>query len=240
MAKELLAAALPRRWSHVEAVGLRAARLGSALLIEDDSDVLTAAAWLHDVGYAPAIAVTGFHPLDGARWLRSVGFDARVTALGQLPQVITHLTTAKPRIGLCRTRSPAWVTDWPDQKRARVGVAHHRCAARCPTNHAGSPTPPTSPSVRTCGHHSTRVGRASRRFQLLAMPVGNGVLPDGGGAGPCGRLRPLRTFVVGEAPDNVTEPLPLSPRFLRASAGALTPRVATARALPVQVAAVNH
>jgi hypothetical protein len=35
----------------------------------------------------------------------------------------------------------------------------------------------------------------------------------------CGRLRPLRTFVVGEVPDNVTEPLPLSPRFLRASAG---------------------
>jgi hypothetical protein len=31
-----------------------------------------AAAWLHDIGYAPAIAEsgTGFHPLDGARYLR--------------------------------------------------------------------------------------------------------------------------------------------------------------------------
>jgi hypothetical protein len=28
------------------------------------------AAWLHDVGYNPELARTGFHPLDGARWLR--------------------------------------------------------------------------------------------------------------------------------------------------------------------------
>lgn len=28
------------------------------------------AAWLHDVGYNPDLARTGFHPLDGARWLR--------------------------------------------------------------------------------------------------------------------------------------------------------------------------
>ncbi|SHN36631.1 hypothetical protein SAMN05216268_1801 [Streptomyces yunnanensis] len=29
-----------------------------------------AAATLHDVGYAPRLAATGFHPLDGARFLR--------------------------------------------------------------------------------------------------------------------------------------------------------------------------
>jgi hypothetical protein len=31
------------------------------------------AAWLHDIGYNPQIARTGFHPLDGARWLRDQG-----------------------------------------------------------------------------------------------------------------------------------------------------------------------
>jgi putative nucleotidyltransferase with HDIG domain len=46
-----------------------------------DSDVLTAAAWLHDIGYAPDIADTGFHSLDGARWLLRQGFDARIAGL---------------------------------------------------------------------------------------------------------------------------------------------------------------
>jgi HD superfamily phosphodiesterase len=43
--------------------------------------VLIAAAWLHDIGYAPQIALTGFHPLDGARYLRTIGTDERVVAL---------------------------------------------------------------------------------------------------------------------------------------------------------------
>lgn len=36
--------------------------------------VISDAAWLHDVGYNPQIARTGFHPLDGARWLRDQGW----------------------------------------------------------------------------------------------------------------------------------------------------------------------
>ncbi|WP_406239339.1 hypothetical protein [Nocardia sp. NBC_01009] len=28
------------------------------------------AAWLHDIGYAPDIARIGFHPVDGAEFLR--------------------------------------------------------------------------------------------------------------------------------------------------------------------------
>jgi len=35
-----------------------------------DADLLEAAAWLHDIGYAPGVAATGSHPLDGARYLR--------------------------------------------------------------------------------------------------------------------------------------------------------------------------
>ncbi|MFI7648813.1 phosphohydrolase [Micromonospora sp. NPDC049460] len=40
-----------------------------------------AAAWLHDIGYAPSITETGFHALDGARWLRRQGFSYRVAGL---------------------------------------------------------------------------------------------------------------------------------------------------------------
>jgi hypothetical protein len=35
--------------------------------------LLEAAAWLHDIGYARPLSVTGFHPLDGARYLRGAG-----------------------------------------------------------------------------------------------------------------------------------------------------------------------
>jgi predicted hydrolase (HD superfamily) len=45
---------------------------GLAPLLGDQAELLEAAAWLHDIGYSPDIAVTSFHPLDGARYLRDV------------------------------------------------------------------------------------------------------------------------------------------------------------------------
>jgi putative nucleotidyltransferase with HDIG domain len=80
LAGSLLAGSLPRRWSHVQAVGRKAERIGD-WVVGEDAATLAAAAWLHDVGYAPTVAETGFHPLDGARWLRRAGVDERVTAL---------------------------------------------------------------------------------------------------------------------------------------------------------------
>jgi hypothetical protein len=50
------------------------------LLAPEDADDLVAAAYLHDVGYAPELESTGFHPLDGARHLRLLGHD-RVAGL---------------------------------------------------------------------------------------------------------------------------------------------------------------
>src|SRR5262245_37642981 len=81
LADERLAEPLPRRWTHVQAVGRKAERIGPLFLGEPDAEALAAAAWLHDVGYSPDVAETGFHPLDGARWLRRQGFDERVVGL---------------------------------------------------------------------------------------------------------------------------------------------------------------
>lgn len=61
---------LPRRWAHSQGVGRRAGEL--AEVVGDEADLLIAAAVLHDVGYAPRLAITGFHPLDGARFLRGI------------------------------------------------------------------------------------------------------------------------------------------------------------------------
>jgi HD superfamily phosphodiesterase len=69
------------RWLHVEAVGRCAEKGASGSLLPEDRPVLLAAAWLHDIGYAPQIALTGFHPLEGAKYLRTIGADERIVAL---------------------------------------------------------------------------------------------------------------------------------------------------------------
>ena len=58
----------PRRWAHVQGVAARAR--GLAPILGADADLLETAAWLHDIGYAPGLATTGLHQLDGARYLR--------------------------------------------------------------------------------------------------------------------------------------------------------------------------
>src|ERR1700684_1219936 len=69
-ARKLLEVPLPRRWAHVQGVAAQARSL--APILGDDADLLEAAAWLHDIGYSPELTDTGFHPLDGARYLRDV------------------------------------------------------------------------------------------------------------------------------------------------------------------------
>src|SRR6185437_2012560 len=68
IASSLLSDALPRRWAHVQGVAAAARTLEP--ILGDQTDLMVAAALLHDIGYAPVVAVTGFHPLDGARYLR--------------------------------------------------------------------------------------------------------------------------------------------------------------------------
>ncbi|SCF11740.1 HD domain-containing protein [Micromonospora chokoriensis] len=78
-AEEQLAASLPRRWRHVQGVAAKATLIRA--FVGEDAELLVAAAWLHDVGYAPDVVETGFHSLDGARWLLRSGFSIRLAAL---------------------------------------------------------------------------------------------------------------------------------------------------------------
>jgi hypothetical protein len=63
-AAELLSP-LGDRWVHVQGVVRQAHRV-AAILPSEDREVLVAAAYVHDVGYAPSVARTGLHALDGA------------------------------------------------------------------------------------------------------------------------------------------------------------------------------
>lgn len=78
---------LGRRWRHAEEVADSARELASCL-VPEDADLLVAAAYLHDIGYAPELAISGFHPLDGARHLRSLGHE-------RLAGLVAHHTRAR-------------------------------------------------------------------------------------------------------------------------------------------------
>jgi hypothetical protein len=78
---------LGRRWRHAQAVAEAARKLAGGLAPED-AEVLVAAAYLHDIGYADKLAVTGFHPLDGARHLRTLGHE-------RLAGLVAHHTRSR-------------------------------------------------------------------------------------------------------------------------------------------------
>jgi HD superfamily phosphodiesterase len=71
---ERLLEPLGRRWVHSRAVAARAESL-SGIVEPAERDLLIAAAYLHDVGYAPPLSHMGFHPVDGANWLAGQGHD---------------------------------------------------------------------------------------------------------------------------------------------------------------------
>lgn len=74
VARRLLAG-LSDRWDHTREVAARA-RSVAAAVPDEDRRLLVDAAWLHDIGYSPEVSRTGFHPLDGARHLLSIGASA--------------------------------------------------------------------------------------------------------------------------------------------------------------------
>ena len=61
---------LPDRWAHIQGVARAAESLVD--IVGRDGELLVCAAWLHDIGYSIECDRVGFHPLDGARWLRDM------------------------------------------------------------------------------------------------------------------------------------------------------------------------
>jgi hypothetical protein len=108
---ECLLSPLGDRWKHVRAVGERA-RSVAAILDREDRNYLVAAAYLHDIGYAPDLQRTGLHQLDGARYLRSLGAK-------RLARLVAHHSEARFEIRLrgfgeelaAYKREKSWVSD---------------------------------------------------------------------------------------------------------------------------------
>jgi HD superfamily phosphodiesterase len=98
----------PERTRHSAGVAARAATL-SAAVPKQATSLLVAAAWLHDIGYSAGLRDTAFHPLDGARYLRSMGWDPLVCDLvahhsgSRFVAELKGLATSSPS-------SPSWLT----------------------------------------------------------------------------------------------------------------------------------
>jgi hypothetical protein len=65
---------LGRRWDHVRSVAQLASAIEPAFPAVSPGE-LVCAALLHDIGYSDQLAETGFHPLDGGRWVRAQGHE---------------------------------------------------------------------------------------------------------------------------------------------------------------------
>lgn len=139
-ASRLLAQRLPRRWAHSSGVARRAQQVARVLPAEEQ-DLLVAAAWVHDIGYAAELADVGLHSIDGARYLRRAGAPPRVCSL-----VAHHSGAAAVAevLGLAdqlaefddvrgRLRDALWYCDmttdpdgWPTTLDARLGEIRQR------------------------------------------------------------------------------------------------------------------
>lgn len=75
----------------MQGVAVRAAAIGDRI---HDGALLVAAAWLHDLGYAPDLAICGFHPLDGARAVRDLGCSSRLSGLIAFHSAAVHEAAA--------------------------------------------------------------------------------------------------------------------------------------------------
>jgi len=79
LAASALAESLPRRWRHVQGVAEQARTLRR--VVDTDAELLEAAAFVHDIGYAPDLVDSGFHPIDGANYLAKIGMPERLVNL---------------------------------------------------------------------------------------------------------------------------------------------------------------
>ena len=108
---ERLLSPLGDRWKHVRAFGERAHSV-TAIIDTEDRPYLVAAAYLHDIGYAPELQRTGLHQLDGARYSRAHGAE-------RLARLVAHHSEARFEIRLrgfatelaAYEREQSWVSD---------------------------------------------------------------------------------------------------------------------------------
>ncbi|WP_224402155.1 HD domain-containing protein [Pseudonocardia sp. ICBG1034] len=136
LAEASLAEWIPLRWRHVRSVHTRARQVGR-MLTRGERRILEQSALLHDIGYSPFVAESGFHPLDGARYLQLSEFsnrvvnlvanhscariEARLRKIGDLQTFPDEATATRDALWYCdATTGPSGESLTPDERWAEV------------------------------------------------------------------------------------------------------------------------
>jgi hypothetical protein len=135
------------RWLHTLGVVEQARGLSGALP-SDEAGVLAAAAFLYDIGYAPSLVVTGFHPLDGAAYVAHNGHP-------RLAALVAHHAVARHEAALrgLSEQLDRFPREWSAVadasisaicRRDRRGGSAGRCPSVCETSPPDTRTIPRS------------------------------------------------------------------------------------------------
>jgi hypothetical protein len=150
---------LPKKWAHTQEVA-RHARWAAAGVDPGERDLLVAAAYLHDIGYAAPIVDTGFHPLDGARYLSDLG-------LFELACQVAHHSGAAIEAdfrGLA-----AELAEFPRPTDAVADAVTYADVTSGPTGHAMEPGDRFAEIVQRHGEDSiVAAARSQARAQMYA------------------------------------------------------------------------
>jgi hypothetical protein len=162
----------PMRWKHSRGAARRARQFAAAVP-PSDQDLLVSAAWLHDIGYAADVQSTGFHPLDGALHLESVGQPVLAALVAhhsgaRYVAVERRLSEALARFPFVQDRLTDALTA-ADQTVDQVGlpITVHERIRDMLVRHG-----PTSPNARA--HHQRSfylLGAVRRTQQRLIVPL---------------------------------------------------------------------
>jgi hypothetical protein len=165
---------LDGRLAHSATVAAQIERVAGLLDSEWRSSVRDAA-WLHDVGYHPDLALTGFHPLDGARWLREHRWlDETCRLVAWHTQAFEELGCAdsppsSPRSSTLRHRSLPPRLPGPTSHRLRTASGGTRSDASPKSSTAIRPArSSTKPPARRC----RGCGQPLRRSRI-SCPTGD-------------------------------------------------------------------
>lgn len=170
LARDVLSEVPGTRWAHVQGVGAAAEQLLPAI-----GEHVAVAAWLHDVGYAPALVDTGFHPVDGARWLRKLQLDPVVVSLVAWHSTAWHEAAER---GLTTDLSEFAAPD-PDDRDAlalvdlTTGPTGHRLTVTDRITEVLSRYPSTHPAHRSMtAARAEMMASATRAWQRFGLPSG--------------------------------------------------------------------